>query len=163
MRPQPELARSRIAIDILFLRRGHDVNYSRRDLSRLLPALAAWKAAAQNQTLASRTYRYEDLKVQVNGPNRGRAILEGDTHAGVAIELHETELAPGQMPHPPHHHVHEEMILVREGTMEVTIAGKSAKLEPGSVGFVASGEEHGWRNVGTTRARYFVLALGRDS
>lgn len=139
------------------------MNYSRRDLSRLLPALAAWKAAAQNQALPSRTYLYEDLKVQVNGPNRGRAILEGDTHAGVPIELHETELAPGQMPHPPHHHVHEEMILVREGTMEVTIAGKSAKLGPGSVGFVASGEEHGWRNVGTNRARYFVLALGRDS
>ena len=70
------------------------------------------------------------------GRTVGRAILEGDTHAGVPIELHETELAPGQMPHPPHHHVHEEMILVREGTMEVTIAGKSAKLGPGSVGFV---------------------------
>ena len=26
---------------------------------------------------------------------------------------------------PPHHHVHEEMIMIREGTMEVTIAGKS--------------------------------------
>lgn len=139
------------------------MNYSRRDLSRLLPVLVAAKAAGQSRALASQMHRYEDLKVQVNGPNRGRAILEGETHEGVAIELHETELAPGQTPHPPHHHVHEEMILVREGTMEVTIAGKSAKLEPGSVGFVASGEEHGWRNVGTERARYFVLALGRDS
>jgi quercetin dioxygenase-like cupin family protein len=139
------------------------MNYTRRDLSRLLPALAALKAAGQNQVLASGTYCYEDLNVHVEGPNRARAILKGETHTGVAIELHETELAPGQMPHPPHHHVHEEMILVREGTMEVTIAGKSAKLGPGSVGFVASGEEHGWRNVGAERARYFVLALGRDS
>jgi quercetin dioxygenase-like cupin family protein len=139
------------------------MNYSRRDLSRLLPALAAAGAAGQSQVLASQMHRYEDLIVQVNGPNRGRPILEGQTHAGVPIELHETELAPGQMPHPAHHHVHEEMILVREGTMEVTIAGKSAKLGPGSVGFVASGEEHGWRNVGTERARYFVLALGRDT
>jgi quercetin dioxygenase-like cupin family protein len=139
------------------------MNYSRRDLSRLLPALVAMQAAGQSHVLASQMDRYEDLKVRVNGPNRERPILEGETHAGVAIELHETELAPGQMPHPAHHHVHEEMILVREGTMEVTIAGKSAKLGPGSVGYVASGDEHGWRNVGTERARYFVLALGRDS
>ena len=129
----------------------------------LLPVLAAANAAGQSHVLTSRTYRYEDLPVENEGPNRGRPILEGDTHAGVRIELHETELAPGEMPHPAHHHVHEEMILVREGTMEVTIAGKSATLGPGGVGFVASGEEHGWRNVGTGRARYFVLAVGRDS
>jgi quercetin dioxygenase-like cupin family protein len=139
------------------------MDFSRRDLSFVLPLLAAAKGAAQNRVLASQMHRYEDLKVEVEGPNRGRAILEGETHAGVPIELHETELAPGQMPHPAHHHVHDEMILVREGTMEVTINGRSATLGPGSVGFVASGEEHGWRNVGTNRARYFVLAVGRDS
>ena len=139
------------------------MDFSRRDLSCWLPLLFAAKGAAESPALTSQMHRYEDLKVQVSGPNRGRAILEGQTHAGAAIELHETELAPGQMPHPAHHHVHEEMILVREGSMEVTIAGRSATLGPGSVGFVASGEEHGWRNVGTDRARYFVLALGRDS
>jgi len=139
------------------------MNYSRRDLSLLLPLLAAAKAAGQSHVLKSRTYRYEDLPVENEGPNRGLPIFDGDTHSGVRIELHETELAPGEMPHPAHHHVHEEMILVREGTMEVTIAGKSATLGPGGVGFVASGEEHGWRNVGTGRARYFVLAVGRDS
>jgi quercetin dioxygenase-like cupin family protein len=139
------------------------MNLSRRDLSLVLPLLAAAKAAGQNQVLPSKTYRYEDLPVHGEGLNRGRPIFDGETHTGVPIELHETELAPGQMPHPAHHHVHEEMILVREGTMEVTIAGKSSTLGPGSVGYVASGEEHGWRNVGTGRARYFVLAVGRDS
>lgn len=47
--------------------------------------------------------------------------------------------------------------------MEVTIAGRTVKLDPGSVAYVASNEEHGWRNVGASRARYWVLALGRDS
>jgi hypothetical protein len=50
-----------------------------------------------------------------------------------------------------------------EGTLEVTISGRSAQLTPGSVAYVASNEEHGWRNVGTGRARYFVLALGRSN
>jgi quercetin dioxygenase-like cupin family protein len=73
-----------------------------------------------------------------------------------------TELGPGQAPHPPHHHVHEEMILIHEGTLEVTIAGRISRLGPGSIAYVASGEEHGWRNVGTGPANYFVLALGQE-
>jgi quercetin dioxygenase-like cupin family protein len=139
------------------------MEFSRRDLSLVLPLLAAAKAGGQSHVLPSHLYRYEDLPVHGEGPNRGRPIFNGETHTGVLIELHETELAPGQMPHPPHHHLHEEMILVREGMMEVTIAGKSATMGPGSVGFVASGVEHGWKNVGTDRARYFVMAVGRDS
>src|SRR5713226_889482 len=124
------------------------MNYSRRDLSILLPALAAAGAAAQNSPLASNAYRFEDLPVHASGPNRSRPVLEGETHTGLPIELHMTELAPGQAPHPPHRHVHEEMIMIHEGTLEVTIAGRTSNLGPGSVAYVASGEEHGWRNVG---------------
>jgi len=139
--------------------------YSRRDLSLLLPILpilAGTKADAQNAALPSKTYRFDQLEVHTSGENQTRPVLDGDTHAGVHIELHETELPPGGAPHPPHHHVHEEMILIREGAMEVTIAGRSAKLGPGSVAYVASNEEHGWHNAGTTRAHYFVIAIGRD-
>jgi mannose-6-phosphate isomerase-like protein (cupin superfamily) len=71
-------------------------------------------------------------------------IFNGELHSGFAVELHETELPAGEVPHPPHHHAHEEVILVREGTMEVTISGRSVKMGPGSVAFVASNEDHGW-------------------
>jgi quercetin dioxygenase-like cupin family protein len=138
------------------------MKYSRRDLSLLLPILAASRASAQRAALPSKTYSFDELPVHVSGPNQTRPVLDGETHAGVRIELHETELPPGGAPHPPHHHVHEEMVLIREGTMEVTIAGRTAKLGRGSVAYVASNEEHGWRNAGTTRAHYFVLAIGRD-
>jgi quercetin dioxygenase-like cupin family protein len=131
-------------------------------VSFLLLAFVVASAAAQNRPSASHTYRYEDLKVNVNGENRQRPILNEKTHTGFALGVHETELAPGLAPHPPHRHVHEEMILVREGTLEVTIEGRSVNLGPGSVALVASNEEHGWRNVGAGRARYFVLALGRQ-
>jgi quercetin dioxygenase-like cupin family protein len=52
------------------------------------------------------------------------------------------------------------MLLLREGTMEITIEGKTSRLGPGGVVYVASNEEHGWQNVGTTPARYFIVALG---
>jgi quercetin dioxygenase-like cupin family protein len=138
------------------------MKYSRRDMSLLLPALmAANAAAAEPATLPSKTFRFEDLPAKNNGENRSRAMFNGATHSGFPVEAHQTELAPGKAPHPPHHHVHEEMILIREGTIEVTISGKVSTLGPGSVAYVASGEEHGWRNVGSTRAHYFIIALGQ--
>jgi quercetin dioxygenase-like cupin family protein len=135
---------------------------TRRDLSLLLPVLAAAKGGAQSAVLPSKTYSFDQIPVHASGENQTRPVFDGETHTGVRIELHETELPPGGAPHPPHHHTHEEMILIREGTMEVTIAGRSARLGPGSVAYVASNEEHGWHNAGTTRAHYFVLAIGQD-
>jgi quercetin dioxygenase-like cupin family protein len=134
---------------------------SRRDLSLLLPALTAGRAAAQAKGLPSQMFRYEDLKVKTNGENRSRDYFNGDTHTGFHIDMHETSLAPGKAPHPPHHHVHEEVLMLREGTLEVTIAGKTSILTPGSVAYVASNEEHGWKNAGDGRATYFVMAVGR--
>lgn len=134
------------------------MNYSRRDLGLLpLVAVAAAGTASAGTPLPSKTYRFEDLTVK----GKSRAVLDGETHSGFAIDIHITELGPGEAPHPPHHHVHEEMVMIHEGTLEVTISGKSVKIGPGSTAYVASNEEHGWRNVGTTRALYFVLALGR--
>jgi len=140
------------------------MNCTRRDLGFLLPALAAATvASAQTHALPSKTYAFDDLPVRNNGANKSRAVLDGKTHGGFPVEMHITELAPGLAPHPPHHHVHEEMIMLREGTLEVTIAGRITNLGAGSVAYVASNEEHGWRNVGTSSAQYFVLALGRDN
>jgi len=143
------------------------MNCSRRDLAFLFPALAA--AGAQAQTAAadaklpSKAYRFEDLPVKENGPNRSRAIMNGLTHSGFAVEMHETDLAAGQAPHAPHRHVHEEAVIVLAGTIEFTVNGTPTRLGPGSVAFAASNEEHGQRNVGEGRARYVVLALGRDA
>lgn len=138
------------------------MKYSRRDLSVLVPLLAAANAAAQKPVLTSKTYAFEDLPVKVNGENKSRAILNGTIHDGCPLEMHITELAPGLAPHPPHHHGHDEVVIIRQGTMAVTVSGKTTNLGPGSVVFFASGEEHGMKNVGTDRAMYTVIALGKD-
>jgi len=136
---------------------------SRRRVCLWLPALAAPASlAAEKPALPSKAYRFEDLPVNTSGKNRFRAILEGVTRTGCRLEAHETDLAPGGMPHAAHRHPQEEMFLVREGTVEVTIAGRSTRLGPGGVAFIAAHEEHGIRNAGTTHAQYFVLALGSN-
>ena len=140
------------------------MTYSRRDWCLLLPALvAAPGLAADNATLPSKAYRFEDLPVRKSNGNESRPLMSGELHDGKFLESHETTLAPGNMPHPPHHHLHEEMFLVREGTIEATINGQSSRVGPGSVIFMASNVEHGIRNVGTTNAQYFVVAFGKDS
>jgi uncharacterized cupin superfamily protein len=123
--------------------------------------LLAEQAESAAGELPSKGYPFDQLPVKVNGQNQSRAVLDGISHSGCPIELHITNLPPGGAPHPPHHHVHEEMILVQTGTMEVTISGEKTKLGPGSVAYVHSNEEHGWQNVGDTRAQYFVLAIGK--
>ena len=123
--------------------------------------LAALPAGAQSPALPSKTYRYEDLPVRPsgNGQNKSRAVLDGKTHTGFRVEMHETELGAGLAPHPPHHHVHEEIVIVNEGVLEVTIGDAVSVLGPGSVAYIESNIEHGWRNTGKSRTRYYVLTL----
>src|SRR4029079_14762238 len=102
-------------------------------MSLLLPALAAAHATAQTPALPSKTYSYPDLPVKVNGANRQRAVFDGATHSGFPVNLHMTELGPGQAPHAPHHHVHEEMIMLQTGVLDVTISGRTTGLTAGSI------------------------------
>jgi quercetin dioxygenase-like cupin family protein len=136
---------------------------SRRDLALLLPALTAAGTAAQEQkrALPSKVYQFEELPVKVNGQNKSRAVLDGALHTGVAVELHITELGPGQAPHAPHKHEHEEILMLRSGQLDVTISGQTSRATAGSVVIVASNEMHGWRNPGSDSALYFVIALGK--
>lgn len=135
---------------------------TRRNFNWIIPILAISNAKAEGSTLPSKFFVYEDLPVSPQGGGKQRPFFDGKADAGVAISLHETELPPGGAPHPPHHHVHDEIVVVREGVLEVTISGQSKRLGPGSVAFMAANDPHGVRNAGTTTARYYIFALGSD-
>ena len=113
--------------------------------------------------LTSKVYKFEDLPAKPNGENVGRAVFDGKTHADYPIELHITELGPGKAPHPPHQHVHEEVLMLRYGQLDVTIEGVTTRATAGSVVYVNSNERHGWVNPGPERAQYFVIAVGPKS
>jgi quercetin dioxygenase-like cupin family protein len=138
------------------------MNCSRRELGWALPVLAARGASAEGKVLPSAALRFEDFTVRDNGKSKMRPVFNGETHTGFALEMHITELAPGESPHPPHRHVHEEMMCVQRGMLDTTVNGKTTRLTPGSVFYIYSNDEHGIRNPGTEPVQYFVIALGGD-
>ena len=133
----------------------------RRTLLQAIPLLAASRALAfDNAVIPSFVTPYSDLPVKQNGQNESRAILDGALHTGEHLEVHETTLAPGSEPHPPHRHEHEELFLLMKGNVAVTIEGKTTLIGPGSAAFIHSNELHGVHNPGPEKAQYFVVATG---
>ncbi|HZD47728.1 MAG TPA: cupin domain-containing protein [Silvibacterium sp.] len=155
---------------------------SRRDLCSALPALALLGAVIPETALAgaqttpatstlpaeSTAFSFDKLPV-TRSPNGAatRPVLRGVTPTGEAIELHETTLMPGQMPHPAHKHLHTELMLIREGTVEFITVDKtggdrSEQVGPGGVCYAASNTMHALKNVGSEPANYFVIAIGTE-
>ena len=142
------------------------MNLSRRDLGLLLPALAsvaAGQTPPKPNILPSKLYHTEQIPYTGDDKKKGRRFFLGTTHTGFNLEMHETILGPGEISHPPHQHVHEEIIVIVEGTIEAHIAGKTDTATAGSVSFFASNDMHNFRNVGSTPCRYYVLELRADA
>jgi mannose-6-phosphate isomerase-like protein (cupin superfamily) len=138
---------------------------TRREVLSLLSGLVSSAVElegfpTQDNSLPSATYSFSELPMRTLSGAEIRPVLKGKLATAESLEVHETTLPPGTMPHAPHHHMHSEMWLIREGTVQLTINGTSHVIGPGSVGFVHSNDEHGIKNVGTTPATYFVVAVG---
>lgn len=138
---------------------------NRREMCSLLPfAMMAFSLEATAESpVASGVFPFQDLPVKQGKGVQTRSILKGALATGEQVEVHETVLEPGATPHAPHRHRHSEMWLIREGTVEITISGKSSQIGAGSAAFVASNEEHGIRNPGTSVASYFVVGVGTET
>jgi mannose-6-phosphate isomerase-like protein (cupin superfamily) len=151
---------------------------NRRDVLVALSALAALGgvATAEGQGLngvvpssdkvlsESEVFPFDKLPVNQNA-NGGqtRNVVTGVLVTGEAVEIHETTLPPGKMPHPPHKHQHSEFMMVREGELEFNNDGKLSRVGPGGVTFAASNVMHGVKSVGKVPANYFVIAIGRQN
>ena len=118
----------------------------------------------ENVLSRSEVFPYDQLPV-TQLPNGGtmRKVISGFLVTGEYIEVHESMLPPGKMPHPPHRHRNSEVLFIRDGRLEFLNDGKPEPVGPGGVVFTASNVLHGLKNVGDTPATYFVIAIGRPS
>ncbi len=88
-----------------------------------------------------------------------RSIVDSLTANLSKLEMHETTVPAGGAPHAPHRHVHEELMIIRSGTMEVLQGTVTRTAVTGSVVFMASNEWHGLKNPGTVPATYLIVTI----
>lgn len=119
---------------------------------------------SKNVLSRSETFSYDHLPI-TEMPNGGtmRKVLSGVLVTGEYIEVHESMLPAGKMPHPPHRHRNSEILFIREGKLEFLNDGKPEPIGSGCIVFTASNVLHGLKNVGNTPATYFVVAIGRST
>jgi quercetin dioxygenase-like cupin family protein len=109
--------------------------------------------------LGSTVFDWEKLTAKATKVGERREVADSPTATLKNFECHVTTIRAGESPHPAHRHPDEEIILVKEGLIEVTINGQSQRAGAGSIFFYASGDEHGMKNVGDQTATYYVLRL----
>ena len=85
------------------------------------------------------------------------SIFDEPTPLLEKIEVHVTMLRPGLASHNPHHHAWEEILLIKEGQLEVSINGMKQAAGPGALVFFASNDAHNVTNVGSALATYYVI------
>ena len=109
--------------------------------------------------LGSSIFEWATLKVVPTEKGERRDLFDRPTATLGNFECHVTTIRPGEAPHAPHHHPDEEILLLKEGQLDITINGQSTRASPGTIVFVGAGDEHGWRNAGDTSATYYVMRL----
>ncbi len=118
---------------------------------------AVAKAATEQPILGPTVFNWNDMKAVKTKTGEVRSLCKSPTATLDQLEMHVTTLNPGETSHPPHRHVNEELIIIREGDCETLSNGNWIKAGPGSVVFNASNSLHGFRNIGTTQATYHVI------
>ncbi len=135
---------------------------TRRDVIVAVVAVAATLcavAAADQKTpiMGSGVFDWNSIPVKQTPVGSVRSFFKAPTATLDELEVHVTTLNPGLASHPPHKHPNEELVIVREGTVEALVNGEWKRVGPGSVIFNASNQLHGLRNVGTGPATYHVI------
>jgi len=135
---------------------------TRRDIAVALSAVAftlggVALASARAEVMGSTIFDWNAMTPQPNKTGAVRKVVQAPTATLDELEIHITTLNPGETPHPPHKHPDEELVIVKEGTVESLVNGQTRRVGPGSIIFQASNQMHSIRNVGDIPAVYHVI------
>jgi quercetin dioxygenase-like cupin family protein len=134
----------------------------RRDLVVAAIAASATLACVSmadepKKILDSIAWQWNDLAVKKTDVGELRAVVRQPTRTLEELEMHITTLNPHTASHPPHTHPNEEMVILKEGTLQAHVNGKEVVVKPGGILFYASMQPHAVQNIGDTPATYYVI------
>jgi quercetin dioxygenase-like cupin family protein len=135
---------------------------TRRDMTIAAVAIGATLAVtafadSNVPIMGSAAIEWNGVPVSQDGTHSVRRFFKAPTATLDELEVHVTSLPAGELSHPAHKHPNEELVIVKEGTVEVLVDGQLRRLGPGSVIFNAANQMHSLRNVGNTAATYHVI------
>ena len=113
--------------------------------------------SSQPSVQGSTVFDWNAMTAEPTKTGSVRRVVQRPTATLDELEIHITTLRPGETPHPPHQHPAEELLIIKEGTIESLVNGELKRVGPGSIVFQASNQLHGLRNVGNTPATYHVI------
>jgi ketosteroid isomerase-like protein/quercetin dioxygenase-like cupin family protein len=120
--------------------------------------LGATLSSAEQPVQGSFAITWDEIQAKPTGTSgMARSVLRSPTATLDELEIHVTALPAGKTTHAPHTHANEELIVIREGTLDAYQNGKVTRVGPGSLLFMGSNEPHNVTNVGTTTAVYHVV------
>ena len=114
-------------------------------------------AQTRKPLMGSTVIEWNTLEAKPTKVGARRDVFQAPTATLDELESHITTLNAGEVPHAPHQHPDEELIIIKEGTIEVHTGDITKTVGPGSIIFHGSNQMHGMKNVGKTTATYYVF------
>jgi quercetin dioxygenase-like cupin family protein len=119
----------------------------------MLAPLAGFANAAA--ALSTSTLSRAEAKHEVTDYGETWLYFDGPSGQLASLTTGAVLLHPGKAPHPPHQHPDEEMMLVAEGSGEISLDGKAARVQPGSMMFCEGNRVHGILNTGAAPLTFY--------
>ncbi len=126
------------------------------------PVVSTYKPPASSTPLGTTFVAWDSIPVRTTANGESRAVFDNPTPTLEKFEMHITTLLPGKQSHPVHQHAWEEMLLVKDGDVELSINGQKHRAGAGSLIFFASHDPHNLTNVGEKPATYYVINFCTD-
>src|SRR4030095_4534331 len=114
-------------------------------------------AQSDRRLMTSAVFDWEKIAVKETKTGSTRDFFRSPTATLDQLECHVTTVKAGEASHAAHSNTEEELIIVKEGTIESVQNGQTERVGPGSIIFESSNQLHGLRNVGSTTATYYVI------
>jgi XRE family transcriptional regulator, regulator of sulfur utilization len=130
----------------------------------LLTALTTAGLAVQAQSdktsvMTSTAIEWNSVQDKTNATGSSKKFFEGPTANLEVLECHASTLNPGATNHVILKRPNDEIIIVKEGTIEAFVNDKWVRVGPGSVIFNAANVPQSMRNVGDGPATYHVITF----
>ncbi len=113
---------------------------------------------AQLKEVDSGVYTWSELPTKDGSQRIGRKIMEGSSPHFSFLEVHATTQEKGAKPSPSHTQENiEEMVIIKEGLLKMTMNGISEVLPAGSVVLIPPMTEQAMENVGDGPLTYYIM------